>query len=78
MISIDSALLKQARGYAKRTGLTWNDFAEQALRSHLETVDPDGKVETGAGEEPGEKTRFVVVPDELIEAEGDADYIWTR
>lgn len=76
MISIDSALLKQARGYAKRSGLTWNEFAEGALRAHLAVVDPDGAVPAGA-DEP-ERTHFVVVPDEVVEAEGDADYTWQR
>jgi len=75
-ISIDSALLKQARGYAKRSGLTWNEFAETALRAHLEVVDPDGAVP--ANEDEPEKTVFVVVPDEIVEAEAGADYTWQR
>ena len=75
---LDSALLKQARSYAKRTGLTWNDFAEGALRAHLEVVDPDGKVDPDALADEPEKTVFVVVPDELVKAEGDADYDWQR
>jgi hypothetical protein len=74
-ISIDSALLKQARGYAKGAGLTWNDFAEQALRAHLETVDPGGAV---VPEATGEVTHFVVVSDELAQAEGAHDYGWQR
>ncbi|MEO5745267.1 MAG: hypothetical protein ABIQ53_11870 [Terracoccus sp.] len=74
-ISIDSALLKQARGYAKSAGLSWNDFAEQALRAHLDTVDPGGAVVV---EPTGEVTRFVVVPEELAMAEGAHDYGWQR
>lgn len=74
-ISIDSALLKQARSYAKSAGLSWNEFAEQALRSHLETVDPDGGVTVEA---TGEMTHFVVVPDELAAAEGEHSYPWQR
>jgi len=75
-ISIDSALLKQARGYARSAGLSWNDFAEQALRAHLETVDPDGAVDPEALSGEPEKTVFVVVPEDL--AEGDHDYGWQR
>lgn len=74
-ISIDSALLKQARGYAKAAGLTWNDFAEQALRAHLETVDPGG---AQAVEATGEVTHFVVVPDDLAKAEDTHSYSWQR
>lgn len=74
-ISIDSALLKQARGYAKSAGLTWNDFAEQALRAHLRTVDPSG---SEAVEASGEMTHFVVVPDELAAAEGGQQRDWQR
>lgn len=74
-ISIDSALLEQARHYAKSAGMTWNDFAEQALRSHLESVDPDG---AKAVEPTGEMTHFVVVPDELAAAEGEHSYAWQR
>ena len=58
-ISIDSALLKQARGYAKGAGMSWNDFAEQALRAHLDIVDPGGAAVVAA---TGEVTHFVVVP----------------
>lgn len=75
-ISIDSGLLKQARGYARSAGLSWNDFAEQALRAHLETVDPGGAVTASDGS--AEMTHFVVVPEELASAEGDADYPWQR
>lgn len=74
-ISIDSALLKQARDYAKSAGMTWNDFAEQALRAHLGTVDPDG---AKAVEPTGEVTHFVVVPDDLARAERTHDYDWQR
>ena len=74
-ISIDSALLKQARGYAKSAGLTWNDFAEQALRAHLDTVDPGGAVVV---EPTGEVTHFVVVSDELAQAEDTHNYTWQR
>lgn len=74
-ISIDSALLKQARRYARSAGMTWNDLAEEALRSHLEKVDPDG-AETV--EPTGEMTHFVVVPDELAAAEGEHSYAWQR
>ena len=77
-IALDSALLKQARAYAKRTGLTWNEFAEGALRAHLETVDPDGRVDPDAVADEPAKTVFVVVPDELVRAEGEADYGWGR
>lgn len=73
-ISIGSALLKQARGYAKSAGLSWNDFAEQALRAHLDTVDPGGAVV----EPTGEVTVFVVVPEELAMAEDAHDYGWQR
>lgn len=76
-ISLDSALLKQARAYAKRSGLTWNEFAEGALRAHLEVVDPDGTVDPASLTE-AERTHFVVVPDELVAAEGAADYDWQR
>ena len=76
-ISLDSALLKQARSYAKRTGLTWNEFAEGALRAHLEIVDPEGKVDPATLTE-AERTHFVVVPDELVDGEGAADYDWQR
>lgn len=76
-ISLDSALLKQARSYAKRTGLTWNEFAEGALRAHLEAVDPDGKVDPATLTE-AERTHFVVVPDEVVAAEAGADYTWQR
>lgn len=74
-ISIDSALLKQARGYAKGAGLTWNDFAEQALRAHLQTVDPEGSAVVQA---TGEVTHFVVVPEELAKAEDTHSYSWQR
>lgn len=74
-ISIDSALLKRARGYANGAGLSWNDFAEQALRAHLATVDPGG---AAAVEAPGDKTHFVVVSEELAQAEAEADYNWQR
>lgn len=74
-ISIDSALLKQARGYAKGNGLSWNDFAEQALRAHLETVDPGG---AAAVEPTGEVTHFVVVPEDLARAEDNHSYSWQR
>ncbi|MFC7489930.1 MULTISPECIES: hypothetical protein [unclassified Knoellia] len=77
-ISIDSALLKQARRYAKGAGMTWNDFAEQALRAHLETVDPDGRVDPEALADEPEKTVFVVVPEDLAKAEGDHNYGWQR
>ncbi|MFC7487362.1 hypothetical protein ACOCJ7_19475 [Knoellia sp. CPCC 206453] len=73
-IGIDSALLKQARGYAKRSGLSWNDFAEQALRAHLETVDPGGAIV----EASAEVTHFVVVPEELAKAEDTHNYSWQR
>jgi len=76
-ISLDSALLKQARAYAKRSGLTWNEFAEGALRAHLEVVDPDGTVDPASLTE-AERTHFVVVPDELVAAEDAADYDWQR
>lgn len=74
-ISIDSALLTQARGYAKSAGMSWNDFAQQALRAHLQTVDPGG---AAAVEATGEVTHFVVVPDDLAKAEGDHEYTWRR
>lgn len=74
-ISLDSALLKQARGYAKSAGMSWNDFAEQALRAHLQTVDPGGEV---AVEATGEVTHFVVVPDDLANAEDSHNYSWQR
>ncbi|KGN38337.1 hypothetical protein [Knoellia subterranea] len=76
-ISLDSALLKQARGYAKGAGLSWNDFAEQALRTYLGQVDPDGAVDPASLTE-AERTHFVVVPDEVVAAEGDAAYGWQR
>lgn len=76
-ISLDSALLKQARGYAKRQGMTWNEFAESALRAHLEVVDPDGTIDPATLTE-AERTHFVVVPDELVEAEDAADRHWQR
>ena len=74
-ISIDSALLKQARGYAKGAGMTWNDFAEQALRAHLESVDPDGALPAGPR---GDVTHFVVVPEDLAQAEDEHTYTWQR
>ncbi|KRE42348.1 hypothetical protein [Knoellia sp. Soil729] len=76
-ISLDSALLKQARAYAKREGLAWDEFAEGALRAHLEVVDPDGTVDPASLTE-AERTHFVVVPDAVVEAEAGADYTWQR
>ena len=57
--------------------MTWNAFAESALRAHLEVVDPDGTVDPASLTE-AERTHFVVVPDELVEAEDAADRPWQR